>query len=147
MLVYSASSLETNQQRRLWKTICSLIHSTCRILNPIYVITWMLLPCFFFPSKPWNNCMSWKPSNLLVFFSYGWLHNAILLQSKQLFNQVDLYSKSFFTFAKLFSLLLTLLLPFHHTCRHTEHGSSDFFWYITESLLEQFSCFSWRQGP
>lgn len=95
MLVYSASSLETNQQRRLWKTICSLIHSTCRILNPIYVITWMLLPCFFFLSKPWNNCMSWKPSNLLVFFSYGWLHNDILLQSKQLFNQVDLYSKSF----------------------------------------------------
>lgn len=47
MLVYSASSLETNQQRRLRKTICSLIHSTCRILNPIYVITWMLLPCFF----------------------------------------------------------------------------------------------------
>lgn len=27
------------------------------------------------PPKPWNNRRSREPSNLLVFFSYGWLHN------------------------------------------------------------------------
>lgn len=87
MLVYSASSLETNQQRRLYMYMSYSESYLCHYLDATSM--------FFFPSKPWNNCMSWKPSNLLVFFSYGWLHNDILLQSKQLFNQVDLYSKSF----------------------------------------------------
>lgn len=106
----------------------------------------------FFPSKPWNNCMNWEPSNLLVFFSYGWLHNDTPpANPKQLFNQVNVCAKSSFLllicFIPLCFPLSSVVFSTIVCCTRINDASSFFFFVYYPVPARMAQLFQLKTGP